>query len=82
MDPSVRAKGILSTLTSTLEYIGRLNCGCVTVGYLSQPGDVRFVILEAKGPHCLTLTHRPGEVTKFELPDEWDSCATDTYDIN
>lgn len=54
----------------TLVALESLPCGCVSGVYQANPTVVELELVEAKGPHCLYLSHRPGGVVRLGLPDE------------
>ena len=47
-------------------------CGCVTSVYHSNPTIVELELLEAKGPHCVFLSHENGRVVRMGVPGELD----------
>ena len=50
-------------------------CGCVALVQRTRPWPVTVVSIEAKGPHCLFVQHRPGKVVR--LGEVWESAAAD-----
>jgi len=55
----------------TLVALESLPCGCVSGVYQASPTVVELELLEAKGPHCLDVTHRQGGVVRLGLPEEF-----------
>ena len=51
-----------------LELLDLLPCGCVVAVHRMQPSEVTLVSLEAKGPHCTNLRHRPNKVIRLGEP--------------
>lgn len=47
-----------------------LPCGCVSGVYQANPTVVEVELVEAKGPHCVFLEHRPGGVVRLGVPEE------------
>ena len=56
----------------TLLALESLPCGCVSGVYLANPTVVELELVEAKGPHCVFMAHRPGGVVRLGLPEEID----------
>lgn len=58
--------------TAALPFIGleSLPCGCVCSVYRARPTIVEFELVEAKGPHCLFVTHQAGQVVRLGVPEE------------
>ena len=61
-----------------LEQLEGLPCGCVVAVQRARPSLVRFVSIEAKGPHCSFASHRVDRVMRIGDPTDWsDSDADD-----
>lgn len=56
--------------TLTLLALESLPCGCVSGVYGALPTVVELELVEAKGPHCVYVTHRTGGVVRLGLPAE------------
>jgi hypothetical protein len=54
----------------TLVALESLPCGCVSGVYQASPTVVELELVEAKGPHCLYVSHRPGGVVRLGLPED------------
>lgn len=54
----------------TLVALESLPCGCVSGVYQSSPSVVELELVEAKGPHCVYMTHQQGRVVRLGLPDD------------
>jgi hypothetical protein len=54
----------------TLVALDTLPCGCISGIYQASPTVVELELVEAKGPHCMYVTHRPGDVVRLGLPEE------------
>jgi hypothetical protein len=54
----------------TLVALESLPCGCISGVYQASPTVVELELVEAKGPHCLYVTHRAGGVVRLGLPEE------------
>lgn len=56
--------------TLTFVALEALPCGCVSAIYRARPTIVEFELVEAKGPHCLFMTHQAGHVVRLGVPEE------------
>jgi len=56
--------------TLSLLALESLPCGCVSGVYQANPTMVEVELVEAKGPHCVYVTHRLGGVVRLGLPEE------------
>ena len=58
----------------TLIALESLPCGCVSGVYsanpTANPGPVELELVEAKGPHCVFIEHRPGGVVRLAVPGD------------
>jgi hypothetical protein len=54
----------------TLVTLESLPCGCVSGVYHANPTIVEVELVEAKGPHCVFMEHRPGGVVRLGLPED------------
>jgi hypothetical protein len=54
----------------TLVALESLPCGCVSGVYQASPTVVELELVEAKGPHCLYVSHRLGGVVRLGLPED------------
>jgi hypothetical protein len=54
----------------TLVALESLPCGCISGVYQASPTVVELELVEAKGPHCLYVTHRLGGVVRLGLPED------------
>ncbi|MBE3135371.1 MAG: hypothetical protein IMZ55_18040 [Acidobacteria bacterium] len=54
-----------------LERLEGLPCGCVVAVQRARPSQVRFVSVEARGPHCLFASHRTDQILRIGDPMEW-----------
>ena len=54
----------------TLVALESLPCGCISGVYQASPTVVELELVEAKGPHCLYLAHRPGGVVRLGMPED------------
>ena len=52
----------------TLVTLESLPCGCVSGVYHANPTVVELELVEAKGPHCVFIEHRPGGVVRLGVP--------------
>jgi hypothetical protein len=52
----------------TLVALESLPCGCVSGVYHANPTIVELELVEAKGPHCVFVEHRPGGVVRLGVP--------------
>ena len=66
--PSVRREAKAAQLE--LERLEGLPCGCVVAVQRARPSLVRFVSIEAKGPHCSFASHRTDRVLRIGDPTE------------
>jgi hypothetical protein len=48
-----------------LERLEGLPCGCVVAVQRARPSQVRFVSIEARGPHCPFASHRTDRVLRI-----------------
>jgi hypothetical protein len=46
-----------------------LPCGCVAGVYQAHPTVVELELVEAKGPHCIFMSHQTGHVVRLGGPD-------------
>jgi hypothetical protein len=53
----------------TLLGLESMPCGCVAGVYQARPTVVEVEFVEAKGPHCVFVSHRTGEVTRLGVPE-------------
>jgi hypothetical protein len=61
-----------------LERLEGLPCGCVVAVQRARPSLVRFVSIEAKGPHCSFASHRTDRVLRIGDPTDWSDTDDDT----
>lgn len=54
-----------------LERLEGLPCGCVVAVQRARHSLVRFVSVEAKGPHCSFASHRTDRVLRIGNPIGW-----------
>jgi hypothetical protein len=54
-----------------LEQLEGLPCGCVVAVQRARLTLVRFVSIEAKGPHCSFASHRTDRVLRIGDPAAW-----------
>jgi len=54
-----------------LERLEGLPCGCVVALQRARPTQVRFVSIEAKGPHCAFASHSTDRVLRIGDPADW-----------
>ena len=54
----------------TLVALESLPCGCISGVYQANPTVVELELVEAKGPHCVFVAHRPGGVVRLGLPED------------
>ena len=54
-----------------LEQLEGLPCGCVVAVQRERVSLVRFVSIEAKGPHCSFASHRTDRVLRIGDPAAW-----------
>ena len=60
-----------ATAQLELERLEGLPCGCVVAVQRARPSMVRFVSIEAKGPHCSFASHRTDRVLRIGDPTDW-----------
>jgi hypothetical protein len=53
-----------------LDLLESLPCGCVAAGYRPFGLQLNVISLEAKGPHCMLVKHRAGQVLGFAEASE------------
>ena len=58
------------TAALSLIALESLPCGCVSAVYRARPTIVELELVEAKGPHCLYMTHQAGRVVRLGVPEE------------
>jgi hypothetical protein len=76
---SVRREATAAQLE--LERLEGLPCGCVVAVQRARPSLVRFVSIEAKGPHCSFASHRTDRVLRIGDPtDRSDSDDDSEFD--
>ena len=54
-----------------LERLEGLPCGCVVAVQRARPSQVRFVSVEARGPHCPFVNHRTDQILRIGDPTDW-----------
>ena len=54
----------------TLIALESLPCGCVSGVYHANMAAMELELVEAKGPHCVFVQHRPGDVVRLGLPGD------------
>jgi len=73
-----------STAQLELERLEGLPCGCVVAVQRARPTQVRFVSIEAKGPHCVFASHSTERVLRIgdltDWPDDEDNDDADGDD--
>jgi hypothetical protein len=67
LQPTTRASRAAALTLVALE---SLPCGCISGVYQASPTVVELELVEAKGPHCVYGSHRPGGVMRLGLPEE------------
>ncbi len=60
-----------------LEQLESLPCGCVVAVQRARPSMVRFVSIEAKGPHCSFASHSTDRVLRIGDPTDWTDAGED-----
>ena len=60
-----------------LEQLEGLPCGCVVAVQRARPSMVRFVSIEAKGPHCSFASHTADRVLRIGDPTDWTDPGAD-----
>ncbi len=60
-----------------LEQLEALPCGCVVAVQRARPSLVRFVSIEAKGPHCTFASHSTDRVLRIGDPTDWSDADED-----
>ena len=56
------------TMFLELQALESLPCGCVSGVYQANP-VMELELVEAKGPHCVFMEHRPGGVVRLGVPE-------------